>query len=565
MRSIMVVVLAVMVPGSVAAAPRLIEVVAAGAPVRGALAHLVQGPDASTVVPVDGTVRVEGRDRWMTIATRDGFASVDAASAVRVELDRSCLPVAIETIDAAKRGTPVQVRLRALTLDHVFVAMTDARGRGQVCLPPDEYATEIDAADATSFLQVARPGSGRPVRLVAVARARASARSIDREVLRRATRRLDTAGLLAALPRRARLVALGEPTHGTTEPVVLRGEIARAAMATGPVLIIAQMPAGDAVAIERYLRGTDAALVAPAASLSSWKWSTVEVAEQLGLLREANLRRGGGRIRLVGVDPLHAASTYRELARAAAGDAALSAQVARLAVLGDEVRARDAAANGRESRVLLTALRGLTAVPGASAEVGALAGALIEYVELRSAPTGTRTARRDEIMATRAAAQVRAHRGPAFLWARNLQIAREPYGDAISMGQHLARQLGAGYVVVGALTGGGETLAFGLDVRDGVGPQRLPAADADLVEHALGDLHGADVLVDLGTDRVARRALRATPRWVREVGLAWTSDRDTRFLRNLGVAFDLIAFTRVSRALTLTPAARAAVGPGSAR
>jgi erythromycin esterase-like protein len=551
MRTVIFVVVAVMVSRSASAAPRTIEVVDAGVPVRGALAHVVHGPDGSSVVPVDGGVHVDPGDREISVVTRDGFAVV-AAPFDRIELGRECQRVAIETVDAAKRGRPMQVRLRVLGSTTVYAARTGPRGRGEVCLPADEYATEIDTPDATSLLQVARPGSGQTVRLVAVARARVSARSLDRGALRRAARPLDAAAVLAALPATARLVALGEPTHGTVEPVVLRGEVARAAMERAPVLVIAQMPAGDAVAIDRYLRGIDAELVEPEPDPASWKWSSREVIEQVRLLRAENLRRGGARLRLVGVDPMQAAPTYRQLVRAAAGDAALAAQVAQLAALGAENRARRAVRDEREREALRAGLRALTTAGGASAEVKALAGALVDYVELRSAPAGTVTERREELMATRTAELVEAHRGAAFLWARNIQIAREPYGDVISLGQRLARRLGASYVAVGSFTGGGQVLAWATDVRDGIVAHPLPTADADMFEHALGAVAPGAIVVDLIRNQGARRALRAAPRWVREVGLSWISDRDTRILRNLGAGFDLLVFVPVSRALTLT-------------
>jgi hypothetical protein len=57
------------------AEPRSIAVRLDGHPVRGALAHVTQGPDTSRVVPVDGALRVDDGDRIVTIATRDGFAS----------------------------------------------------------------------------------------------------------------------------------------------------------------------------------------------------------------------------------------------------------------------------------------------------------------------------------------------------------------------------------------------------------------------------------------------------------------------------------------------------------
>ena len=63
------------------------------------------------------------------------------------------------------------------------------------------------------------------------------------------------------------------------------------------MLILAQMPYGDALAVDRFLQGAAVDLELPFTRLSSWKWGTEEFRAQMRTLRDENLRRGAGAIR----------------------------------------------------------------------------------------------------------------------------------------------------------------------------------------------------------------------------------------------------------------------------
>jgi erythromycin esterase-like protein len=171
------------------------------------------------------------------------------------------------------------------------------------------------------------------------------------------------------------------------------------------------------------------------------------------------------------------------------------------------------------------------------------------------------SAYQEKVLAQNAAALVRGHRGLAFLWASNRQIARQSHWGPARAGQHLARSLGRAYVSIASLAATGEFLA--VDETDNIViPHALPAPSPELFEHAMLSIATVPTTVDLLRHEDARAMLRAWPTWTRDADLRRTTDRNTRLLRNLGQAFDLLLFVPNSHAPTLTADSDREVGPG---
>ena len=316
----------------------------------------------------------------------------------------------------------------------------------------------------------------------------------------------------------ARLVSLGESTHGTREFFRLKHRLVRCLvedLGFSLFAIEASMP--EAELLNRYVltgEGDPAALIA---GMYFWTWRTEEVLELVRWMRRHNEQ--GGHVEFHGFDmqfPGLAMRQVQDLVAAHAPD--LVARVAGdYAELRGLSRAAAANASGGFAEVparLRESIAGLR--PRLAERRAALVAAtddstvawtlqcarLVEqYAEMCAGDPGAR----DRFMAENAD-WLLDRAGPdarMALWAHNGHISRAGYGMGEAMGTHLARRHGADVVSCGLLFGAGTYTAY--QKGSGVGACTTTPAGPGSVEWACGRTGLPRLALDL------RRAERGSP------------------------------------------------------
>ena len=288
----------------------------------------------------------------------------------------------------------------------------------------------------------------------------------------------------------ARVVALGEATHGTREFFQLKHRLLEflvTEMGFTTFAIEANWP--ESLAVNDYVlygRG-DAAKVL--AGLHFWTWNTEEVLDQILWMREYNSRSTNKtKVTFAGFDAqftaLAANATKGYLTRV---DPAFAAEIVPGLMLFEEecsdysslseadVAALHSTAQGLEERLRA---EGRTYVARSTVQEWRLAcqhARILRQVDdqRRAGDDGkTRYLIRDNAMAENVAWLLE-NEGPQckmVVWAHNAHVARDPRGifdgAVVSMGMHLARRLGPELVVVGFAFGEGAFQAVVIEEGD---------------------------------------------------------------------------------------------------
>jgi erythromycin esterase len=345
---------------------------------------------------------------------------------------------------------------------------------------------------------------------------------------------------LAPMFAGARVVGLGEATHGTREFFQLKHrlvELLACELGFGVFAIEASLP--DAIGVDEYVQGLRDDAAAVLTGMRFWTWDTQEVLALLQWLRSVPRPM---RMRFCGFDMQHPSTAVLKVIDRLRPQEAAEAR-RRLAWLGNDDRARSFAGLSprRRAGVVRFAEQLCTALDDdPNAVVVRQAAALLH--DLRGA-----AATREQSMAANIAAVSRSTGRPVVAWAHNGHVQRTGVAGSsvLAMGGHLRSTFGAAYVPVGfvfnrggfraqALPGGGMT-----DFVVGPGPE--------------GSLDRAMAAVGLPVFAVdLRRAPTTGPvaDWLasapltRSVGSAYAYDRDHRFWRgaNPRDAFDVLVF-----------------------
>ncbi|MCY3001769.1 MAG: erythromycin esterase family protein [Planctomycetota bacterium] len=303
--------------------------------------------------------------------------------------------------------------------------------------------------------------------------------------------------------REARVIGLGEATHGQHEAFDLKREFTLALVRDGGVRVVAfEASASRARACDAYVSGSSDDLEAAIKGLGMLIWAVEENAQLLRDLRAWNLARPEReRVRFVGVDvqdPNATVARLTELLGPSAGELPkrLADWAARLEPAVGELL------NGKPEAYLQlrTDFEALERDVRAASDAPELA---LRLAELSRAHAMFQSAGgRDRAMAEMLLLQL----GPderAVVWAHNLHVTRGPLDYAgtpeTGMGGCLAETLGSRYYALGFAFGEGEFQA--LD-RTPEGKWifrswRVPAAPADALEHVLARALGRDAWLDL--------------------------------------------------------------------
>jgi erythromycin esterase len=390
---------------------------------------------------------------------------------------------------AASEGAYAQVAVYSKLDGDVFAIPIGADGAFTAILPRgDRYAASILAGGEgrATFVRAGDTATGAiavagnapaPAAVVDWLRARA----IPLASSEPGGDRADLAPL-RALVGKARVVALGEATHGTHEFGRVKHRLIEHLVAElGFTVLAFELGQVEARTIDAYVTdGVGSARTALSAA-RNWVWETEEVLALLEWIRawNADPAHAARKVRFAGFDMQSADAGYRAvaayLARVAPGDAA--ALLAPIERLGHEVGAVAVASRPEaEQRAIIAGVDVLAARFAAERKAWTKATSAAEYARARQDVENLRqavaqyTARiagasgpalRDAAMAENAAWIVaNAGKGAkVIVWAHDLHVASPATGD--EMGRHLRAKLGKSMVNVGFVLGQGAFAALG--------------------------------------------------------------------------------------------------------
>ncbi|MEV5593038.1 erythromycin esterase family protein [Streptomyces sp. NPDC052496] len=329
---------------------------------------------------------------------------------------------------------------------------------------------------------------------------------------------------------RARIVGLGESTHGTREFFQLKHRLLEFLVTElGFSVLAMEASASAAPAVDAYVRHGVGDAETALRGLGFWTWRTYEVLAVIEWLRAYNRGRPEGeKVRFAGVDPQKcgaSVSALETLLRERAPDRADGLRTA-LGVLaqahpGQHPDPRQRMVRDAEELVTFVQNRFPEAEEAVRhARILARAADLVTRDRVHDDPQRTAGAARDRYMAEAVTELLAAEpSAKVALWAHNGHLAKSPYENGpLPMGHHLAKRYEDAYYALGLLFGKGSFRACrgrpraGARARRPVG-NRIGMADATTVEARLAAAGCGDLVIDL---RSAADAPDAVRQWLHE-------------------------------------------------
>jgi len=317
----------------------------------------------------------------------------------------------------------------------------------------------------------------------------------------------------------ARIVALGEDTHGTHEFQIMKDRLLRflvAEMGFTAFAMEANWP--EANRINDYVHGGGGDPVALLKGLYFWTWDTQEVLDLIRWMRVYNDQRGTApAVSFLGFDmqypqmAMDDVIAYLRTVDPAAADRATTlyelfrpyqASIGGYALADADVRARCRANIGKVYADLddQKAVYERASSPQAYAKGLWAARIVMQAEELKAADSGSV---RDRYMAENAAWLLEQGGTGAkiVLWAHNEHVGTVSYSGVRSMGSYLRHQYGSDMRVFGFEFGAGLFNAGGQDVAHGrfypPGPLKAPPAPPDSYEAAWQRAGEPRLVIDL--------------------------------------------------------------------
>lgn len=582
----------------------------------------VAGAHVAVVGPMSGRAAGRGRSaaggrfaikvpagKYAITATARGFAAAfnqpsrlgpeETAHDQVVTLGRDGFLLAGRVSDDAGRPVVgVAVRFYRLSGDEgdIFYTETDDKGRYSVKLiPGDGYTVTLESKDHIASPQDARSGADQTVNLEVVRRGPAPD-DVVAWVKRRAIalktpeaeQGFEDMRPLRKIVGKARVVALGEATHGTREFFQLKHRILEFLVETmGFTVFAIEANWPESLAINDYVLHGKGNAKEALAGIYFWTWNTEEVLELIEWMRRYNAdRKHKRKIKFCGfdmqttivaarealayldkVDPEYAKtvdSLLDPLKSPQAGDAYKAMPQEARTALGDGIdkmlerldarRRRYVSSSsergwvlGRQHAVILR--QAVKMFAGEGRGFGARDEAMAANIEwiLETEPPGTRV----------------------VAWAHNGHVSHDRQSGAAPMGSHLAESLGDKYVVFGFAFNQGSFQA--IDWTRGRGKGR------GLCEHTVGPAppenlgalfarSGIPIFV-LDLRKIPERGTLAkwlgAPRPMRSIGAVFSGEENMSYPIVLGQHFDAMVF--VDKTTRARPVKRERTPPGAGR
>jgi erythromycin esterase len=497
----------------------------------------------------------------IAVTSEHGFAWIDkqtiSSSVPPITLTRNCSPVAGRVATARSGGTQVRFGRWSFDTGDTFITHVRDDGTFGLCLPAGRYSTTLSGGELSLYVDVEVPARD-PIVLHGYA-----ASEIRRPPGVAGVVAHDIDGLVADVVHSgARLVGMGEATHGGAEFVTMRAKLTFELARRGQLqLVLFENDAIAVMGLERYVNGEDVDLAAQVAALGFWTTDTHEFLHFLEDVRRYNLgsSSASARIHIWGIDVQNTKLPV-EL---------LTANAQTLRLTGEEHELLQAVAPDRgkavklfsvERRAALDALLSRLSAPVGSADLhtqlAVAARSLATQVGYTDGDTvGLYAVRRDAGMAQLASFIVdRTGAKRAALWAHDGHITRASDGRD-SMGKRLSSALSSGYYPIGFFLFEGSSRAWDSAGKIGVISHSVPPAPPFSIEGALMSAAGSPGVAWLPLRRLPAplRAWLAIPRFAREMGAVYNGEERTMLLLEPSVAFDALVVIKTVHDSSPTP------------
>jgi erythromycin esterase len=438
-----------------------------------------------------------------------------------------------------------------------FATIARPDGTFSLCLPSGDYIASLAGDMLSTGIAVSIPSKerivlqGHPTREVRSAPASTAA----------VTHRID--GLINDILRsNARLVGIGEATHGSAEFVTTRStlvfELAKRAQLQ---LVLLENDAISSLALDRYVNGDNIDLKVAISELGFWITDTFEFIHFLEEIRSYNLRlqSPADRIHVRGIDVQNTKPSVSVILANAKLLALSSDEQEMLQLLAPD-RGKAVKQLGAKQRADLdTVLARLSSPMGQTeldTQISVAARSLAIQVGFLDGDTrGLYMQRREAGMAQLAHFIVeRTGVKRAVLWAHNDHVSRH-IGGANSVGQRLAEAFPTSYYSIGFFFYEGSTRAWDAAGKIGVVSHTMGPAPAFTVERVIMAMTGFPTIAWLPL-RDAPSALKEwfeVPRYVREVGALYNGEDRATVLINMQAAFDAIVVIKTIHDSSPTP------------
>lgn len=361
---------------------------------------------------------------------------------------------------------------------------------------------------------------------------------------------LDIPEFVAAIPEKAKIVAIGESNHGSREFLEMRRDISlQLARARGFRVVMIEAGYGEALDLDRYVHGETVDVRKAVERLGYWMWDTEEFLGVLDAFRAYNASVAPDeRIHLWGLDVQDTAGSVAVLLASTHLSDAEKALLRR--VEPDRGKAWKTLSSAERASVSGALTRIETAKPGTAEALASLA--LRYRLEATVSSLTQVLLRRDEGMAelTIAASKV-APGGRLILWAHNGHIARGPMDGFPAMGGTIAAVMPDAYYPIGLFQAGGRARAWDPGGAIGVIPNDIPAVEGHQLERALMNATAgkAGLVIPSRLPALAKTWL-STPRYSLEFG---ASMRREMTLYMTTTAFAALGIVPVVSPTTPTP------------
>lgn len=498
---------------------------------------------------------VSGAHAFAITASR-GFSWIESELAPnpdkKLVLSRECHRVSGKApkVDGAR----VLLMRMSESIGDTFVAEVAEDGTFEACLPAGSYGVSLGGSVLSVAVGLAVPAE-KPLILSGV----------PKDVVEQAPRTVaPVVSTLEAIvsdivARDARIIGLGEATHGTAELVSARAALTLELVRHAELRLV--LFEGDAMlgaALDEYVTGGSVDIGAAVAALGFWITDTVEFLQFLKSLRDYN-STVSDKVRVWGVDIQNTHAPSGVLREAAARLELSDDDLSMLSLVAEQraasIRTVDAARRAT-FEATLKRLGGRRNDTFEDLRIAVAARSLLVQMSYQDGDfISMYSVRRDVGMARMASflvEQTGARR--ACFWAHAGHIAREPSAGQRSTGDELATLFASRYYPVGFYVEKGIVRAWDAAFSIGVIPHVMPEAPAFSVESAVMRAAKSSEIawLPLGRATPALRSWLEVPRFVREVGSVFI-EGDMMTLRNIPVAFDAVVVLRDSHGSTPTP------------
>jgi erythromycin esterase len=355
----------------------------------------------------------------------------------------------------------------------------------------------------------------------------------------------------------ARVVGLGEATHGTLEIQAAKARIIQyLVMRKGFTVLAVEANWPESIAIDNYLETGEGDPKAQLTNLRMWPLQTTEVLRIIGFMRTRNQEKIGTPLTFSSFDMqdsetaiAQVVSYLRRTLPISVNDAQAAYQhVVRLGPRhdGTDSGAQEAAEQARKILQLLDMTRNALVLASSESEwryTRHNAEIVLQATSLRI--RAQRPGYRDEMMARNVEWLTNeAHKGEkVILWAHNFHIGTDSNQAERPMGAWLRSNLGTAYYALGFSVAGGEVRAVG---NKGLGVYTMPAATEDTGDGVLGSAGMPSFFLDLRSLSKNGELSRwmAAPHSFYSVGASWNQSgpENNKSVFSMASSFDGLFF-----------------------